>query len=173
MYTIDDLKTDRDAQITVGCIVFFLIAFPAYFNFAADGADGSLGGGVADYQVNGEVTYVLLDSGSESIADGDTWSMTYNTDAVNNADDSTSWVFASACLTARTNPGTTLPFAPVPTLQIPSRGPPSILITTDPLMDRTTEALELTKRWQHGTTNPWWEPSSPDLPWTRSEPKSI
>ena len=87
MYTIDDLKTDPDAQITVGCIVFFLIAFPAYFNFAAGGADGSLGGGVADYQVNGEITYVLLDSGSESIADGDTWSMTYNTDAVNNAED--------------------------------------------------------------------------------------
>ena len=87
MYTIDDLKTDPDAQITVGCIVFFLIAFPAYFNFAADGADGTISGGVADYQVNGEITYVLLDSGSESIADGDTWSMTYNTDAVNNADD--------------------------------------------------------------------------------------
>ena len=30
---------------------------------------------------------MLLDSGSEPIADGDTWSMTYNTDAVNNADD--------------------------------------------------------------------------------------
>ena len=87
MYTIDDLKTDRDAQITVGCIVFFLIAFPAYFNFAADGADGSLGGGVADYQVNGEVTYVLLDSGSESIADGTPWSDTFNTDAINDADE--------------------------------------------------------------------------------------
>ena len=60
MYTIDDLKTDPDAQITVGCIVFFLIAFPAYFHFAAGGADGSLGGGVADYQVNGEITLSLI-----------------------------------------------------------------------------------------------------------------
>ena len=87
MYTMEDLKTNRDAQITVGSIVFFLLAFPIYFGFAAGNADGSLGGGVADYQVNGEITYVLLGSGSEGIADGDSWSETYNTDAINNADD--------------------------------------------------------------------------------------
>ena len=87
MYTIDDLKTNRDAQIMVGSIVFFLLAFPIYFGMAAGNADGSLGGGVADYQVNGEITYVLLDSGTESIADGETWPMTYNTDEVNNAED--------------------------------------------------------------------------------------
>ena len=88
MYTLEDLKTSKDAQITVSCIVFFVLAFPIYFGMAANTADGSLGGNVvADFKVNGEVTYVLLDSGSESIADGDTWSMTYNTDAVNNAED--------------------------------------------------------------------------------------
>ena len=88
MYTLDDLMENRDAQITLACIVFFVLAFPAYFSIAADSADGSLSGGVvADYKVNGEVTYVLLDSGSESLADGDTWSMTYNTDAVSNAED--------------------------------------------------------------------------------------
>ncbi|MGB0516863.1 MAG: hypothetical protein ACPGKR_08015, partial [Poseidonia sp.] len=87
MYTIDDLKTNRDAQITVGSIVFFLLAFPIYFGMAAGDADGSLGGGVADYQVNGEITYVLLESGSEPIADGDTWSDTFNTDTINGADD--------------------------------------------------------------------------------------
>ena len=87
MYTIDDLKTNRDAQITVGSIVFFLLAFPIYFGMAAGNADGSLGGGVADYQVNGEITYVLLDSGTEPIADGDTWSDTFNTDAVSDADE--------------------------------------------------------------------------------------
>ena len=37
--------------------------------------------------MSGELTYVMLDSGTESIADGDTWSMTYNTDAVNDADE--------------------------------------------------------------------------------------
>jgi hypothetical protein len=88
VYTMEDLKTNRDAQITVGCVAFFLIAFPVYFSIAAaDAAGTTLGGGVGDYQVNGEITYILLDSGSESIADGDTWSMTYNTDAVNNAED--------------------------------------------------------------------------------------
>ena len=87
MYSIDDLKENKDAQITVACIAFFLIAFPTYFSIAADRADGTLGGGVGDYQVNGEVTYVTLDSGSEFIGNGETWEMTYNTDAVNNAAD--------------------------------------------------------------------------------------
>ena len=63
MYTMEDLKTNRDAQITVGSIVFFLLAFPIYFGYAASTATGGLGGGVADYQVNGEITYVELDSG--------------------------------------------------------------------------------------------------------------
>jgi len=87
MYTLEDLKTNRDAQITVASITFFLLAFPLYFGFAAGNADGSLGGGVADYQVNGEITYVELASGSEYVDDGGTWSEIFNTDAVNNADD--------------------------------------------------------------------------------------
>ena len=88
MYTLDDIKTDRDAQITVGLIAFFLVAFPAYFAYAsAFKADDSLGGGVADYQVNSEMAYVFLDAGSESIADGDTLSMMFNTDAVDIPDD--------------------------------------------------------------------------------------
>jgi len=87
VYTLEDLKTNRDAQITVGSIVFFLLAFPIYFGVAAGNADGSLGGGVADYQVNGEITYVELASGSQYVDDGMTWSDTFNTDAVNNAND--------------------------------------------------------------------------------------
>ena len=87
MYTMDDLKTNREAQITVASVVFFLLAFPIYFGYAADHADGSLGGGVGDYQVSGEITYVLLDSGSESIADGSPWTGTFNTDAINDADE--------------------------------------------------------------------------------------
>ncbi len=87
MYSMDDLKENRDAQITVACIAFFLIAFPTYFSIAADRADGSLGGGVGDYQVNGEVTYIELDSGSEFIGNGESWEMTYNTEDVNDAED--------------------------------------------------------------------------------------
>ena len=82
MYTLDDLMENRDAQITLACIAFFVLAFPAYFYVAAGNADGTLSGGVADYQVNSETAYVFLDAGSESIADGDTLSMMFNTDAV-------------------------------------------------------------------------------------------
>ena len=84
---MEDLKTNRDAQITVGSILFFVLAFPIYFGYAAGTADGSLGGGVADYQVNGEITFVELDSGIEYVADGTPWTATFNTDAINNADE--------------------------------------------------------------------------------------
>ena len=84
---MEDLKTNRDAQITVASILFFVLAFPIYFSIAAGNADTDFAGAAGDYQVSGELTYVVLDSGSESIADGDTWSMTYNTDAVNDADE--------------------------------------------------------------------------------------
>ena len=87
MYTMEDLKTNRDAQITVGSILFFVLAFPIYFGYAAGTADGTLGGGVADYQVNGEITYIELDSGSEYVADGTPWMETFNTHALNNADE--------------------------------------------------------------------------------------
>ena len=73
---------NRDAQITLTCIAFFVLALQAYFYVAAGNADGTLSGGVADYQVNSETAYVFLDAGSESIADGDTLSMMFNTDAV-------------------------------------------------------------------------------------------
>ena len=87
MYTMEDLKTNRDAQITVGSIVFFLLAFPIYFGYAASTATGSIGGGVADYQVNGEITYVELASGSVYVDDGSSWSDSFNTSAVRGADD--------------------------------------------------------------------------------------
>ena len=88
MYTMEDLKTNRDAQITVGCIAFFLIAFPAYFSIAAAGAAGTtLGGGVGDYQVNGEIEYVLVESGTEYVADGTPWTDMFSSDSVDGADD--------------------------------------------------------------------------------------
>ena len=87
MYTMEDLKTNRDAQITVFSIVFFLIAFPSYFAYASSNATGELGGGVGDYQVNGEISYVPLASGSQYVNDGETWEESYFTDTINNADD--------------------------------------------------------------------------------------
>ena len=88
MYTMEDLKTNRDAQITVGCVAFFLIAFPVYFSIAAaDAAGTTLGGGVGDYQVNGEIEYVLVDSGTEYVADGTPWTGTFSSDSVDGAED--------------------------------------------------------------------------------------
>ena len=89
MWTLDDLKTDRDTQITAICIGFFLLVFPAYFSFAASGVDGASGmGGVRDYEVSGELTYVELASGGEYIADGTTYNIeNLHTDAIDGADD--------------------------------------------------------------------------------------
>ncbi|MDA9828814.1 hypothetical protein N9C12_03900 [Candidatus Poseidoniaceae archaeon] len=89
MMTLDDLKTNRDTQITVGCIAFFLIAFPLYFSFAASGVSSVAGTrGVGDYQINGNLTYVQLTDGIEYIADGDTYMIDdFHTDAIDDAED--------------------------------------------------------------------------------------
>ena len=89
MWTLDDLKNNRDTQITAVCIGFFLIAFPLYFSVAASGVDDVAGmGGVRDYEVSGELTYVELASGGEYIADGTTYPIeNLHTDAIDGADD--------------------------------------------------------------------------------------
>lgn len=89
MITLEDLKTNRDTQITVVCIAFFLIAFPLYFSIAANGASGVAGTrGVGDYQINGNLSYVQLTDGIEYIADGDTLMIdNLHTDAIDDAED--------------------------------------------------------------------------------------
>ena len=89
MITLDDLKTNRDTQITVACIAFFLLAFPLYFSMQGGNASGSGAmGGVADYNVNGELTYVQIADGIEYIADGDTFMIDdLHTDSVDGAED--------------------------------------------------------------------------------------
>ena len=89
MWSLDDLKTDHDTQITAICIGFFLLVFPAYFSFAASGVDVASGmGGVRDYEVSGELTYVELASGGEYIEDGTTYNIeNLHTDAIDGADD--------------------------------------------------------------------------------------
>ena len=89
MITLDDLKTNRDTQITVACIAFFLIAFPLYFSMQGGASSGSGAlGGVADYNVNGDITYVQIADGIEYIADGDTLMIDdLHTDSVDGAED--------------------------------------------------------------------------------------
>ncbi len=88
MWTFDEFKSDSDKQIMTACIVFFLLAFPAYFSFAASGVDGAAGmGGVRDYEVSGELTFVELASGGEYIADGTTFNIEdLHTDAIDGAE---------------------------------------------------------------------------------------
>ena len=88
MWTIDEFKRDRDKQILALGIVFFLLAFPLYFGFAANGASGSALGGTGLYEVGGEVTLVELDSGMEYVASGETWTIDdLSTDSVDGASD--------------------------------------------------------------------------------------
>ena len=79
----ENLKSDRDTQITVVLIIFFMIVFPAYFNYASNNvsSSGALGS-VGDYHVTGEYTLIELDSATEGIADGETLTINLHSDAV-------------------------------------------------------------------------------------------
>ena len=79
----ENLKSNRDTQITVALIIFFMLAFPLYFNFASNNASsGGALGTVGDYKVSGEYTFVELDSAIEGIADGETLTLNLHSDAV-------------------------------------------------------------------------------------------
>ena len=85
---MDEFKRDRDKQILAFGIVFFLLAFPLYFNFVAGDESGSSLGGMGLYEVGGEVTLVELDSGMEYVASGETWTIDdLSTDSVDGASD--------------------------------------------------------------------------------------
>ena len=88
MWTMDEFKRDRDKQILAFGIVFFLLAFPLYFNTTSGDVSGSTFGGMDFYEVSGDMTYVELDSGMEYVASGDTWTIDdLSTDSIDNADD--------------------------------------------------------------------------------------
>ena len=68
--------------------MFFLLAFPLYFNSVAEGSSSSGLGSTGLYEVGGEITFVELDSGMEYVASGDTWTIDdLHTDAIDGADD--------------------------------------------------------------------------------------
>ena len=65
MAFIDDLKTDQRTQILVAGMVFFAIAFPLYFNYAASNVDEvQLSGPVGNYSVEGTYSYHQIASSS-------------------------------------------------------------------------------------------------------------
>jgi len=85
----DKLMRDRETQIMAISIVFFVLAFPAYFYLAADKADSGAGlNTVNTYVIEGDLTYIELASGTESIADGDTFPIDgLSTDSIDDADE--------------------------------------------------------------------------------------
>jgi hypothetical protein len=78
-----NLQSDRDTQITVALIIFFIIVFPAYFSYASNNvsSSGALGS-IGNYNVTGEYTLIELDSATEGIADGETLTINLHSDAV-------------------------------------------------------------------------------------------
>ena len=82
MAFIDDLKTDQRTQILVAGMVFFAIAFPLYFNYAANNVDEvQLSGPVGNYSVEGTYSYHQIASGSQYVDDGSTIDILANSDA--------------------------------------------------------------------------------------------
>jgi hypothetical protein len=82
MAFMDDLKTDQRTQILVAGMVFFAIAFPVYFNYAASNVDEfEASGPIGNYSVEGTYSYHQIASGSQYIDDGSTIEITANSDA--------------------------------------------------------------------------------------------
>ena len=83
MAFMDDLKTDQRTQILVAGMIFFAIAFPVYFAYAAsDVEELNLSGPVGNYSVEGTYSYHMLGSGEEDINDGETADLSVNSDSI-------------------------------------------------------------------------------------------
>ena len=82
MAFMDDLRTDQRTQILVAGIVFFSIAFPVYFNYAAKNVDEfETSGPIGNYSVEGTYSFHEIASGSQYIDDGSTIEIIANSDA--------------------------------------------------------------------------------------------
>ncbi|MFL2981612.1 MAG: hypothetical protein ACJZ4V_01680 [Candidatus Poseidoniaceae archaeon] len=83
MAFMEDLKTDQRTQILVAGMIFFAIAFPVYFAYAASDVDElNLSGPVGNYSVEGTYSYHLLGSGDEYVNDGETADLSVNSDSI-------------------------------------------------------------------------------------------
>ena len=82
MAFMDDLKTDQRTQILVAGMVFFAIAFPVYFNYAASNVEEfEASGPIGNYSVEGTYSYHEIAAGSQYIDDGSTFEIIANSDA--------------------------------------------------------------------------------------------
>tara|TARA_B100000212_G_scaffold292462_1_gene234470 strand:- start:4581 stop:5243 length:663 start_codon:yes stop_codon:yes gene_type:complete len=100
MAFMDDLKSDQRTQIMAGGVIFFLIAFPVYFNLAADNAEEvEISGPIGNYTVNGTLSYHTLASATEYINDGETLDLSINTDTISSEIEDLNIVGVRAILT--------------------------------------------------------------------------
>ena len=68
MSFMDDLKTDQRTQILVAGMVFFAIAFPAYFGYAASNVDDyEVSGPIGTYFVDGTYSYHEIGADTETM----------------------------------------------------------------------------------------------------------
>ena len=82
MTFMDNIKNDQRTQILVAGMVFFAIAFPVYFSFAASEVDSySPSGKIGTYEITGELSYHWIGEGTENVNDGDEVTVIANSDA--------------------------------------------------------------------------------------------
>ena len=104
MAFMEDLKTDQRTQILVAGMIFFAIAFPAYFGYAAGNVDDyEITGPIGTYKVNGSFDYHLLQEGTETIADGQSADLAINTDSIGSEIDGKTIVGVRATITFEDN----------------------------------------------------------------------
>ena len=105
MSFIEDIKTDQRTQMLVAGMVFFALVFPAYFYLAAGDIDDSynIGGPVGNYSVTGTYSYHILDSGEETINDGESADLSVNSDSISSEIEGKNIVGVRATLTYTDN----------------------------------------------------------------------
>ena len=104
MAFMEDLKTDQRTQILVAGMIFFAIAFPVYFGYAAGNVeDYEITGPIGTYEVNGSYEYHLLQEGTETIADGQSADLAINTDSIGSEIDGKTIVGVRATITFTDN----------------------------------------------------------------------
>jgi hypothetical protein len=101
MTFMDDIQTDQKTQIMVASMLFFALAFPGYFYYISsqEAESYSIGGPVGDYNVTGTYSYHLIGEGSQYVNDGDTETITMNSDAAGSELDGKNIVGVRATLT--------------------------------------------------------------------------